>query len=75
VTDIDVSVDVPTGHFDHCVEVREEGGSSGLTTRTIYCPDVGPALIEAHQDLSLGVGGVTGTGRLQAYQLGDDDGM
>jgi hypothetical protein len=75
VTDIDVSVDVPTGHFDHCVEVREEGGSSGLTTRTIYGPDVGPALIEAHQDLSLGVGGVTGTGRLQAYQLGDDDGM
>lgn len=73
VTDTDVSVDVPTGHFDHCVEVREEGGDSGLTTRTIYCPDVGPTLIEAHQSLSLGTGGVTGTGRLQAYQLGPDD--
>ena len=75
VSDIDVSVDVPTGHFDHCVEIREEGGTSGLTTRTLYCPDVGPTLIEAHQDLTLGVGGVTGTGRLQAYQLGDDDEM
>lgn len=73
VSDIDVSVDVPTGHFDHCVEVRETGGESGLSTRTIYCPDVGPTLIEAHQALTLGTGGVTGTGRLQAYQLGDDD--
>ncbi|MBN8610427.1 MAG: hypothetical protein J0L92_07585 [Deltaproteobacteria bacterium] len=73
VSDIDVSVDVPTGHFDHCVEIREDGGESGLTTRTIYCPDVGPTLIEAHQSLTLGTGGVTGTGRLQAYQLGDDD--
>ncbi len=73
VSDIDISVDVPTGHFDHCVEVREEGGTSGLTTRTIYCPDVGPTLIEAHQALTLGTGGVTGTGRLQAYQQGDDD--
>lgn len=71
VTDIDVTVDVPTGHFEHCVEVRETGGSSGLTTRTVYCPDVGPTLIEAHQALTLGTGGVTGTGRLQAYQLGD----
>lgn len=72
VTDLDASVEVPSGSFTHCVEVREEGGGSGLAIRTIYCPDVGPTLIEAHQELSLS-GGVTGTGRLQAYQLGDDD--
>ncbi|MBX7191942.1 MAG: hypothetical protein K1X94_07790 [Sandaracinaceae bacterium] len=73
VSDIDASVDVPTGHFDHCVEIREEGGESGLAMRTIYCPDVGPTLIEAHQTLSLAASGVTATGRLQAYQLGEDE--
>lgn len=74
VTDTDVSVDVPTGHFDHCVEIREEGGDSGLAMRTVYCPDVGPTLIEAHQSLSLSASGVTATGRLQAYQQGPDEG-
>lgn len=73
VSDIDVSVDVPTGHFDHCVEIREEGGESGLAMRTVYCPDVGPTLIEAHQTLTLSATGVTATGRLQAYQLGAED--
>lgn len=73
VTDVDASVDVPTGHFDHCVEVREEGGESGLSVRTVYCPDVGPTVIEARQSLSLGVGSVTGVGRLQAYQRGAED--
>lgn len=73
VTDLDASVDVPTGRFDHCVEVQETGGDSGLSVRTIYCPDVGPTLVEAHQALTLGEG-VTGTGRLQAYQVTEAEG-
>lgn len=71
VTDVDVSVDVPTGHFDHCVEIRETRDDETDFVRTVFCADVGPTVIESRQRLSLGE--VVATGRLQAYQQGPDD--
>jgi hypothetical protein len=74
ITSISESVDVPAGHFTRCVEITEEGGEAGLHVRTVYCPDVGPAIVESRQELTLSMsGGVTVTGSLRGYQHGEDD--
>lgn len=73
ISDADVSVDVLTGHFDHCIVVTEEGGTSGLTVRTTYCPDVGPTVVETHQALQLVAAGTSTRSELQAYQQGEDE--
>ena len=74
ITSISEEVDVPAGHFTHCVEITEEGGEAGLHVRTVYCPDVGPAIVESRQELSLAMsGGVTVTGSLRGFQQGEDD--
>ncbi len=48
ITSVDKSVDVPAGHFDHCLETIEEkaaqGGSKRITTD--YCPDVGIVVLD-----------------------------
>ena len=67
-------IHVPAGHFTRCVEITEEGGEAGLHVRTVYCPDVGPAIVESRQELTLAMsGGVTVTGSLRGFQQGDDD--
>ncbi len=74
ITSITAEVDVPAGHFARCVEITEEGGAAGLHVRTVYCPDVGPAIVESRQELSLSMsGGVTVTARLRGSQQGEDD--
>ncbi len=73
ITEADVAVDVPTGHFDHCIVVTEEGGTSGLTVRTTYCPDVGPTIVATHQTLQLVAAGTSTRSELQAYQQGEDE--
>ena len=74
ITSISEAVDVAAGHFTRCVEITEEGGEAGLRVRTVYCPDVGPAIVESRQELSLSMsGGVTVTGTLRGYQQGEDD--
>lgn len=74
ITSVSTDVDVPAGHFSRCVEITEEGGEAGLHVRTVYCPDVGPAIVESRQELSLSMsGGVTVTGSLRGYQQGEDD--
>lgn len=73
VIDVDVTVEVPAGRFTHCVEVREEGGDAGLTVRTVYCPDIGPTVVEAFQELTLSASGVHTTSELQAYQTSADE--
>jgi hypothetical protein len=74
ITSIDETVDVPAGHFTRCVEILEEGGDAGLHVRTVYCPDVGPAIVESRQELTTSMtGGLTVTGSLRGFQQGEDD--
>jgi hypothetical protein len=74
ISSISEEVDVPAGHFTRCVEITEQGGEAGLHVRTVYCPDVGPAIVESRQELSLAMsGGVTVTGTLRGFQQGEDD--
>jgi len=53
VTSVTARVETNEGDLDGCVEVTESGGETMLTIRTIYCPNVGPALIETTQNLTL----------------------
>lgn len=48
VTSDDKSVDVPAGHFDHCVETVEEKQAQGGVKRitTDFCPDVGIVVLD-----------------------------
>jgi len=66
VTSVTATVSTNEGELDRCVEVTESGGDSGLTIRTVYCPNVGPALIETTQQLTLSPQPV----RVRAVMLG-----
>lgn len=48
----EVSVETTAGHFDRCVEVREDGTATGGTIHTTYCPEVGPVLVQTATALS-----------------------
>jgi hypothetical protein len=75
VTAVDQAVDVPAGHFEGCVEVRETGSETGPDLRTVYCPEQGPVIIESHQALALAArGGITVRAVLRApVQRGLED--
>lgn len=74
ITSVSEVVDVFSGHYEGCVEVREEGGDSGRAIRTVYCRDVGPVLIEVSQSLVTSMAGtVTVTGRLRDFNDGRPD--
>lgn len=48
VADNDKSVDVPAGHFQHCVETVEEKAVMDQRKRitTVFCPDVGIVVLD-----------------------------
>lgn len=75
ITSVSEAVDVFAGHYEGCVEVREEGGDSGRAIRTVYCRDVGPVVIEVAQALTATsmAGTVTVTGRLRDFDDGTPD--
>lgn len=52
IASLDAHVESVAGNFEHCVEVieRAEGGPQ---IRTVYCPDVGPVLVESSMAMSL----------------------
>jgi hypothetical protein len=62
-------VHTSSGDFADCVEVTESGGDSGLAIRTVYCPNVGPALLETTQTLTLTPQPVRVTAILLGYSL------
>lgn len=70
VTDVDRSVEVMAGTYEHCVEVTETGGEDGRTVRTVYCPQVGPVEIESRMDTELTMRSVSTTARLRSYDDG-----
>lgn len=60
ITEVARDVDIPAGHFEDCIEVRETGSETGPDLITVYCPDQGPVIIESHQSLELATsGGIT----------------
>jgi hypothetical protein len=52
VTDVRARAETGAGTFRDCVEIMESGGESGRTIRTVYCPDVGPVLIDTSMALT-----------------------
>jgi len=66
VAAMDRVVDVPAGRFEGCVEIVQQGGEQGLRITTDYCPNVGPARIEASMTLSGGRSATT-TGVLRGW--------
>ncbi|MGF1464615.1 MAG: hypothetical protein ACFCGT_00650 [Sandaracinaceae bacterium] len=64
---VDVGVEVIAGTFDDCVSVVETGEATEV--RTVYCPGVGPAILEVHLELQLASGGAEIEGRLRSYDI------
>ena len=72
VTNLDVAVDVFAGSYEHCVEVEETGAEDGRTVRTIYCPEVGPVVIESSMETVLTMRTVATRARLRSYDPGGE---
>ena len=72
VTSVDARASTGAGDFAGCVEVTEEGGASGRTIRTVYCPDVGPVLIDTSMALTTRDAPVRVVARLQGFALGGE---
>jgi hypothetical protein len=72
VTDIDATVEVVAGDYEHCVEITETGGEDGRTVVTTYCPLVGPVLIESRMDMRLTTSRVSTRATLRSYDSGGD---
>jgi hypothetical protein len=51
VSQVGLELETPGGKLTRCVEILEAGAPSGLTVRTVYCPGVGPARVEASIDV------------------------
>lgn len=50
---VDEEVSVFAGQFTGCLRIEETGGADGRTIATVYCPDVGPTILEAGMDAEL----------------------
>lgn len=70
VTALDKSMSTPAGDFRQCVEVLETGGDGAKRIRTVYCPDVGPVLVESSMAMELSGKSVRVQGTLRGYTLG-----
>jgi hypothetical protein len=53
IASVTASVDVPEGHFDHCVEIVESGNDDGRSIHTTYCQNVGPVLVDSTQEIQI----------------------
>ena len=63
------SVETPAGTFEGCIEVLERGGQLELEVRTIYCPGVGPALVESTMRSNVSERVLTVTARLRGFTV------
>ncbi len=73
VTDLDASVEVIAGTYEHCVQIEESGGEDGRVVRTTYCPQVGPVVIESTMETELTMRAVSTRARLRSYAPGGED--
>lgn len=73
VTDLDATVEVFAGTYEHCVTVEETGGEDGRVVRTTYCPQVGPVVISSSMETELTMRSVSTEARLRSYDPGGSD--
>jgi len=57
------------GAFEKCVEVLERGGKLELEVRTVYCPGVGPVLIESTMRSNVSQRVLTVSARLRGFTV------
>ena len=69
ITATDAAVEVPAGRFEGCLRVEEEGGQDGRRIVTVYCPDVGPVLVETSIGLPAAGRQVRVTARLLGHAV------
>lgn len=69
VAALDVSVETPAGNFEGCVRIEEGGGRDGRRIRTIYCPEIGPVMIESAMYTALSGMTASVTARLLGYMF------
>jgi hypothetical protein len=69
VTDVAKAVSTPAGDFTDCVEVRESGAGGDKQIRTVYCPDVGPVVVESSMAMQLSGQAAKVLGTLRGYLL------
>ncbi len=72
VTSVEARASTGAGDFEGCVEITEEGGDAGRAIRTVYCPDVGPVLIDTSMALDLREAPLRVVARLQGFALGGE---
>jgi hypothetical protein len=72
ISAIDEHVESMAGTFDGCVRVEESGGDDGRRIATVYCPDVGPVIIESRMTAELTGMEASVRGTLRAFALGDE---
>jgi len=70
VVDLDHTVEVFAGTYEHCVVVEEDGGEDGRVVTTTYCPEVGPVVIESSMETRMTMREVATRARLRSYDPG-----
>lgn len=70
ITAVDETVEVGAGTFEDCVSVVEDDGRQAVTT--VYCPDVGPVVVDTRIQTELSGQNVVVRGELRAHMLGED---
>jgi len=70
VVDLDRTVEVFAGTYEHCVMVEEDGAEDGRVVTTTYCPQVGPVVIESSMETRMTMREVSTRARLRSYDPG-----
>ncbi len=70
ITNIDATAEVFAGTYEHCVEVTETGDEAGRTIRTVYCPEIGPVIMESSLSTELTMRTVSTRATLRSYDDG-----
>lgn len=72
VTSVTAQVSTGAGDFRDCVEITEAGGEAGRMTRTVYCPDVGPVLIDTSLEMIVRETALHVIAKLQGLSFGGE---
>ena len=71
VVSVSESVETASGAYEGCVRVEESSEQEARSTSTVYCPGVGPVLVESVMESRLTRGAVRVTATLRGYQLAE----
>lgn len=67
-----LTLETAVGRFSGCVEVLEQGSSTGAVITTSYCPEVGPVQVISSMQLELAQQSVRVVARLRGYRVGPE---